>query len=168
MGLAYLWQRNLDRAKHHFETALKLNPNDTRALIYYSRQAVFDGDIERGIELSHRAMTMNPYGKYSYNLGIAYFVARQYEQATDLLHNIGNPPAQTLALLAANYAMAGDEAKAAESYARFRETAKACPVISALSRPEDWQGYFSERWPFRKPEDSEHLLEALGKAGFPV
>ena len=51
LGLIYLWQRNLDRAKHHFETALKLNPNDTRALIYYSRQAVFDGDIEKGVEL---------------------------------------------------------------------------------------------------------------------
>jgi len=168
LGLVYLWQRKLDRAKHHFETALKLNPNDTRALIYYSRQAVFDGDIEKGVEVCHRAMTLNPYGKYSYNLGIAYFVARQYEQATDLLHNIGNPPAQTLALLSASYAMAGDEVKAAESYARFCETAKACPVISALSQPEDWQVYFSERWPFRKPEDLEHLIEGLGKAGFPV
>jgi adenylate cyclase len=168
LGLVYLWQRNPDRAKHHFETALRLNPNDTRALIYYSRQAVFDGDIEKAVELCHRALSLNPYGKYSYNFGIAYFVARQYEQAIDHIHNIGNPPAQVLALLSASYAMAGDEAKAAESYARFRETAKACPVILALSRPEDWQAYFSERWPFRKPEDLEHLIEGLGKAGFPV
>jgi adenylate cyclase len=168
LGLIYIWQRNLDRAKHHFETALKLNPNDTRALIYYSRQAVFDGDIEKGVELCHRALSLNPYGKYSYNLGIAYFAARQYRQAIEFVDSIGNPPAQTLALLAASYAMAGDEAKAAASYARFRESAEACPVISALKQPEDWRDYFSERWPFRKPEDSEHLLEALGKAGFPV
>jgi len=168
LGLLYIWNRNLDRAKHHFETALKLNPNDTRALIYYSRQAVFDGDIEKGVELCHRALNLNPYAKYSYNLGIAYFAARQYRQAIEFIDSIGDPPAQTLALLAAGYAMAGDQAKAAASYGRFRESAQACPVIMRLSRPEDWQGYFSERWPFRKPEDTEHLLEALGKAGFPV
>ena len=86
----------------------------------------------------------------------------------ELVESVGNPPAQTLALLAASYAMAGDEAKAVSSYARFCETAKACPVISALSRPEDWREYFSERWPFRKPEDLDHLIEGLGKAGFPV
>ena len=168
LGLLYIWNRNLDRAKHHFETALKLNPNDTRALIYYSRQAIFDGNIEKGIELCHRALNLNPYGKYNYNLGIAYFAARQYRQAIEFVDSIGDPPAQTLALLAASYAMAGDEAKAASSHARFCKAAEVCPVISALSRPEDWQGYFSERWPFRKPEDTEHLLEALGKAGFPV
>ena len=37
LGLIHIWERNLDRAKHDFETALRLNPNDTRALVYYSR-----------------------------------------------------------------------------------------------------------------------------------
>jgi len=168
LGLVYIWERNLDKAKHHFETALKLNPNDTRVLIYYSRQAVFDGQTEKAIELCHRALKLNPYGKYSQHLGIPYFVTRQYQQAIDLFDTISNPPAQTLALLAASYAMAGDEAKAASTYARFGDVAKACPVISSLSQPEDWQEYFSERWPFRNAEDLEHLIEALGKAGFPV
>ncbi len=168
LGLVYIWERNLDKAKHHFETALKLNPNDTRVLIYYSRQAVFDGQTEKAIELCHRALKLNPYGKYSQHLGIPYFVTRQYQQAIELLDTISNPPAQTLALLAASYAMAGDEAKAASTYARFGDVAKACPVISSLSQPEDWQEYFSERWPFRNAEDLEHLIEALGKAGFPV
>jgi len=168
LGLVYIWERNLDKAKHHFETALKLNPNDTRVLIYYSRQAVFDGQTEKAIELCHRALKLNPYGKYSQHLGIPYFVTRQYQQAIELFDTISNPPAQTLTLLAASYAMAGDEAKAASTYARFGDVAKACPVISSLSQPEDWQEYFSERWPFRNAEDLEHLIEALGKAGFPV
>jgi adenylate cyclase len=168
LGLVYIWERNLDKAKHHFETALKLNPNDTRVLIYYSRQAVFDGQTEKALELCHRALKLNPYGKYSQHLGIPYFVTRQYQQAIELFDTISNPPAQTLALLAASYAMAGDEAKAASTYARFGDVAKACPVISSLSQPEDWQEYFSERCPFRNAEDLEHLIEALGKAGFPV
>ncbi len=60
LGLAYVFQRNLDKAKHHFEIALKLNPNDTRVLVYYSRQAVFDGDTEKAVELCHRALNLNP------------------------------------------------------------------------------------------------------------
>ena len=168
LGLIHIWQRNLDRAKHDFETALRLNPNDTRALIYYSRQAVFDGDVEKGVELCQRASSLNPYGKYNYNLGIAYFVARQYREAIDFVRNISSPPAQTLALLAASQAMAGDQAAAAASHARFAEAAEACPVILALREPEDWRAYFSERWPFRKPEDLDHLIAALAKAGFSV
>jgi adenylate cyclase len=168
LGLAYIFQRKLEKAKHHFETALKLNPNDTRVLVYYSRQAVFDGHTEKAVELCHRALNLNPYGKYSYNLGIACFVAHQYRQTIELLDGIRNPPATILALLAASYAMAGDEAKAASTYARFSEAATACPVFSSLSQPEDWQEFFSCRWPFRNPEDLEHLMEALGKAGLPV
>jgi adenylate cyclase len=168
LGMAYIFQRKLDKAKHHFETALKLNPNDTRVLVYYSRQAIFDGDTEKAVELCHRALNLNPYGKYSYNLGIACFVAHQYQQTIELLDGIRNPPATISALLAASYAMAGDEAKAASTYARFSEAAKACLVFSNLNRPEDWQEFFSGRWPFRNPEDLDHLIKALGKAGFPV
>jgi tetratricopeptide (TPR) repeat protein len=166
--MAYIFQRKLDKAKHHFETALKLNPNDTRVLVYYSRHAVFDGDTEKAVELCHRALKLNPYGKYSYNLGIACFVARQYQQTIELLDSIRNPPATILTLLAASYAMAGDEAKAASTHALFSEAAKVCPVFSSLRRPEDWREFFSGRWPFRDPKDLEHLMEALGKAGLPV
>jgi adenylate cyclase len=168
LGLAYVFQRKLDKAKYHFEAALKLNPNDTRVLVYYSRQAVFDGHTEEAVELCHRALNLNPYGKYNYNLAVACFVAHQYQQAIELLDSIRNPPATILALLAASRAMAGDEVKAASTYARFCEAAKACPVIANLSQPEDWQEFFSARWPFRNPEDLEHLMEAFGRAGLPV
>jgi adenylate cyclase len=168
LGVAYIFQRNLDKAKHHFEIALKRNPNDTRVLVYYSRQAVFDGHTEKAVELCHRALNLNPYGKYGYNLGIACFVAQEYRQTIELLDGIRNPPATILALLAASYAMAGDTAKAASTYARFCEAAKACAVLAGLKRPEDWQEFFSARWPFRSPEDLAHLLDALGRAGLPV
>jgi len=62
----------------------------------------------------------------------------------------------------------GDEAKAASTYAHFSEAAKACPVFSNLSQPEDRQESFSHRWPLRNLEDLENPIEALGKTGFPV
>ena len=168
LGTAYIFQRKLDKAKHHFETALKLNPNDTRVLVYYSRQAVFDGDTEKAVDLCDRALNLNPYGKYNYNLGIACFVARQYQKTIELLDSIRNPPATVLALLAASYAMADDDAGAASTHARFSDAAVTSPVLSRLEQPADWEEFFSARWPFRNREDLEHLIGALGKAGLPV
>ena len=168
LGMAYLFQRELEKAKHHFESALKLNPNDTRVLVYYSRHAVFDGDTERSIELCHQALTLNPFGKYSWNLGVACFVARRYHETIELFETMRNPPETVLAILAASYAMIGDDAKAASTNARFAGAAEASPHLSKLTTNDDWRDYYSARWPFRDREDLEHLMEALGKAGFPV
>lgn len=54
------------------------------------------------------------------------------------------------------------------TYARFRKAAKMCTVFASLSGSEDWQKFFSARWPFRSPEHLAHLLDALGRAGLPV
>ncbi|MFP6746019.1 MAG: tetratricopeptide repeat protein [Alphaproteobacteria bacterium] len=168
LGQAYLYQRELEKAKRHFELALRLNPNDTRVLVYYSRQAVSEGNTERAVALCHQAVTLNHYGKYSWNLGVACFVARRYGETVEHLESIRNPAETVLAILAASYAMGGDDAKAASTHARFSEAAKASPHLSRLSGSEDWRDYYAARWPFRNHEDLQHLLEALGKAGFPI
>ncbi len=79
-----------------------------------------------------------------------------------------NPPETVLAILAASFAMSDDDAKAASTYARFSDGAKASPHLSKLTKNEDWRDYYAARWPFRNREDLEHLMDALGKAGFPV
>lgn len=167
-GMACLFQRQPEKAKFHFESAVKLNPNDTRALVYFSRHAVFDGDSDRAIELCGQARILNPYGKYNWNLGIACLVARRYQETIELLEGINSPPATVLAILAASYAMANDEANAASAYKRFLEAAKTCSVMSKLDQQSAWREYFSARWPFRDPEDFEHLAGALRKAGLPI
>lgn len=165
LGMACLFQRQLATGRHHFEAALRLNPNDTRALVYFSRHAVFDGDPERAIELCNRALALNPYGKYDWNLGIACFVARRYRETIDRLEAMTNPPTAVLAVLAASHAMAGDAARASASCTRFREVARESAVMAKLERPEHWRAYFSARWPFRDPADFDHLAEALRRAG---
>jgi len=167
-GMACLFQRQLDNGRHHFETARKLNPNDTRALVYVSRHAVFDGDPERAIELCRQALSLNPYGKYSWNLGLACFGARRYRETIDLLEGMANPPAAVLALLAASHAMAGDADAAESATARFRAAAQVSPVMSKLNRPADWKSYFSARWPFRDRGEFAHLEAALRRAGLTV
>ncbi len=168
LGMAYIFQRSLDKAKHHFEVALRLNPSDTRVHVYYSRHAVFDGDSAKAIDLCRQALSLNPYGKYNWNLGLAYFTARQYEAAIASLESIRNPTEAVLALLAASYAMVDRQTDIASTHAHFSEAAKSSPVMSKLGTPAEWREYFSARWPFRNPEDLKHLLGALNKAGLPL
>jgi adenylate cyclase len=168
LAMAHLFQRHFDAARHHFEAASRLNPNDTRVLVYFSRHAVFDGDTDRAIELCRQARALNPYGKYNWYLAIAYFVARRYSETIDLLEAMADPPAAVLALLAAAHAMAGDTAAARNAGARFREAARSLPLLSSLRGPAAWQAYVSARWPFRDPDDFAHLAGALRKAGLPL
>jgi adenylate cyclase len=168
MGVADLFRNEPDRAKHHFETALRLNPSDARVLVYYSRHAVFDGRPELSVELMHRALQLNPFGKYNWYLGLAKFAAHSYEEAIALLRNVRDPSPAVEALLAGSFAQLDrmDEAKTA--YKRFLELAGKTPMMQALKDAMDWRNYFSARWPFRDKADLEHLLNALRKAGLPI
>jgi TolB-like protein/class 3 adenylate cyclase/cytochrome c-type biogenesis protein CcmH/NrfG len=168
MGVADLFRNEPDRAKHHFETALRLNPSDARVLVYYSRHAVFDGRPELSVELVQRALQLNPFGKYNWYLGLAKFAAHSYEDAIALLRNVRDPSPAVEALLAGSFAQLDrmDEAKTA--YKRFLELAGKTPMMQALKDTTDWRNYFSARWPFRDKADLEHLLNALRKAGLPI
>jgi adenylate cyclase len=168
MGLVYLFGNELDRAKHHLQTALRLNPNDTRVLVYYSRHAVFDGRPELGVEMIERALQLNPLAKYNWYFGLAKFAAHRYEEAIDLLRNVRGPSPVVVALLAASFAQLDRMDEAKTTCRRFLELANETPVMRALKDPTDWRQYFRARWPFREKADLEHLLTALRKAGVPV
>ncbi len=168
LAMSCLFGGDPDKARHHFETALRLNPNDTRVLVYYSRHAVFNGQPQRAIELGDRAQQLNPFGKYNWNLGIAKFVDRRYDEAIDLLHNLRDPTAMVLALLAASLAMAGRDAEARATAARFMERRAETPMMRGLEGSDDWRNFFAVRWPFSDPAETEHLMQALQKAGIPV
>ena len=168
LAKACMFDGELDKARHHFETALRLNPNDTRVLVYYARHAVFNGQPQRAIELGDRAQQLNPFGKYNWNLGIVRFVDRRYDEAVDLLLNLRDPNAVVLALLAASLAMAGRDAEARATLAQFMERRAETPMMRGLEDSDDWRNFFAVRWPFRDPAETEHLMQALRKAGIPV
>ncbi|HUV65415.1 MAG TPA: adenylate/guanylate cyclase domain-containing protein [Sedimentisphaerales bacterium] len=168
LGMACLFNGYLDRARAHFDGALRVNPNDMRVIVYYSRHAVFEGDVEKAVDLCRQAQELNPYGKYNWNLGLASFVARNYGEVVSLLSSIQNPPATVLALLAASYAMLGDEDKAASAYRRFTSAIGEAPMMKDFTEPNQWRNYYAQRWPFRNPNHFEHLTDALRKAGMPI
>ena len=168
LGMAYLFHNKFDKAKVHFNAGIKLNPNDTRTLVRYSWHALIVGDSNTAAELCTKALNLDPYGKHSWNLGLACFAAHKYEEAIELHNSIRNPVDNVLAILAASYGAAGDQANAAATLDRFLHSASVSPVMSKLNNPNEWREYFSARWPFRNKEDIEHLLGALHIAGLPI
>lgn len=168
MGWVYLFCRELERAKGHFESAARLNPNDTRVLAYASRHAVFEGKPEIGVELIERALQLNPFGKYNWYFGLAKFAAHRYDEALGLLRSIRDPSPAVVALMAGSLARLGRMEEASNESTRFLGLARQTPMMKTLATPAEWRGYFAVRWPFRDPADLQHLLGALHEAGVPV
>lgn len=165
LGSAHLFSGELDLAQHHLEIAARLNPNDTRVLVYSSRHAVLDGKPDKGVEIIERALQLNPFGKYAWYLSIAKFVGRRYDEAIRCLRSIRDPAPIAVALLAASLAQSKRMEEATIAGRRFRELANEMP---ALRDPADWRKYFITRWRFRDQVDLEHLLAALHSAGVSV
>ena len=161
LAMLHLFHRQYEQAKQHFERALNANPNDIRVPIYFSRYEVLAGSPERAVELCRSALELNPFGKYNWNLAIASFAARNYEDAISACESIRNPPETALALLAASYSMINEPGKSSEAAASLLEKASASPMMSGFDGIADWESFFSARWPFKDASGTDHLIGAL-------
>ena len=100
-------------------------------------------------------MRLNPYypDQYLWDLGGAYYNLKRYEDAISTVLKMNNP-SEGQRLLAASYAQLGRH-----SQARFHasKVMEAHPNFSL----EQWAKIVPDKY----PEDAEHLLEGLKKAG---
>jgi adenylate cyclase len=104
-----------ERAMHHQERALALNPNDDLIVVQQGEMLTWFGRAEEGIDWILKAMRLNPYHpeRFWNHLGRAYFVAKRYAEAAAAFAKIARPDAGQLAFLAACRAAMGDAAGAA-------------------------------------------------------
>jgi adenylate cyclase len=167
LGYAYLFKGDHDQAYVHLNRALELNPGDTDALVFMSRFEMLSGRPELAIERIAKANQHNPFGKYNWSLGTAYYAMRRYDEAKLKLQAIHNPAEIMLVWIAAVYAQTGEIEKAGEMAAKFVANATGKLNSSGATLPASWLVFVAERWPFRQPEDMDHLLEGLRKAGLP-
>jgi adenylate cyclase len=168
MGIVHLSAGERDKAKHRYETAMRLNSNDTRVLVQYSRLAIFEGEPDRAADMVQRALQLNPFGKYYWYLGFAKFASHQYDDAIQLMRNIQDPSPAVLALLAASLAQADRVEEARSTCQQYLSLAKTIPILRGLRTQSEWRDFFVTRWLFRDNKDMQHLLGALRKAGIPV
>jgi adenylate cyclase len=167
LGYTFLFSGEHDQAFFHLEKAIALNPGDTEALVYMSRCEVLSGNPERAIERINEANRYNPFGKYNWSLVHAYYAMRRYDDARLMMRAIQNPAAIMITGMAAVYAQAGDIKEAQALVAKYIAIAEDKLSAAGAPLPQSWLGFVAERWPFKHPEDREHFLDGLRKAGVP-
>ena len=152
-------RNDFDKAVHHQQRALALNPNDDLIVVQQGEVMTWLGQGEEGIEWIRKAMRLNPYHhqRFWFHLARAEFVAKRYGDALESLRHITAPDALHHALLAACYAQMNDAEHAASQAA---EVIKLIPGFTIREHCLPMLHY-------RRESDLAHYLDALRKAGLP-
>ncbi len=147
-----------ERAMHHQERALALNPNDDLIVVQQGEMLTWLGRGEEGAEWIRKAMRLNPYHpeRFWNHLGRAYFVARRYAKAAEAFGRINQATLAHKAWLAACRAAMDDTAGAAELVREILAADAAYTVSKHLAAQR-----------YREAADIEHHRSALVRAGLP-
>ena len=161
-----LINRRYEEAIAEAETAISLNKNDPGGYLALANAFSFFGQPGRAIEEAKRGMRLDPnfVAPYLSVVGRAQFDMGLYSDAVDALQravavNPRERDARTVLLAA--YGYLGQSAKAEATLAALNAEHEA----QAL-RPFtlDW---LTNRWPYRRKVDRDHLLKGLEEAGVP-
>ena len=168
LGMLHMYRREFDEAGLRFAEALRLNPNDSRALGLYGLFLAAIGRAEEAIEQFEQAERLNPLrpGWLNRLKGIACFSAGRYAQAIGAFKASGAAINQERGWLAASCAQAGrlDEARAhLQSFLRVAEQEMAVLPGRTL-------GAWRSCWrpiEYQHAPDFDRLFDGLRKAGLP-
>jgi TolB-like protein len=168
LGMLHMYRREFDEAGLRFAEALRLNPNDSRALGLYGLFLAAIGRAGEAIAQFEHAERLNPLrpGWLNRLKGIACFSAGRYAEAITAFKASGGAVNQERGWLAASYALAGgrDEAHAyLQSFLCVAE--KEMAVL-----PERTVGAWRSCWrpiEYRYDRDFDRLFDGLRKAGLP-
>ncbi|KPK08439.1 MAG: guanylyl cyclase [Betaproteobacteria bacterium SG8_39] len=152
-------RNNLEKAFHHQQRALSLNPNDDLIVVQQGEILTWLGRAEEGIEWIHKAMRLNPYHpeRFWFHLARAQFVAKRYAEAIESMRHVTALDSLHHALLAACHAQLGNTSEAA---AHAEEVRKRIPGFTIRAHCLPILHY-------QRESDLEHHREALRMAGLP-
>jgi adenylate cyclase len=147
-----------DEALEALETAVTLNPNDADGYVFLAQALNRIGRPDDAISLVEKAQRLNPASSpwYAWNLGVAYYLARRYDEAVTALRRGRPVGAMAHRWLAAAYAQLGRE-----------QDAKAAAEEFLRLTPDFSIGRHLEMLHIRHAEDRDHYVDGLRKAGLP-
>ena len=157
-----------EEAQIHFRRALALNPNDADIAAVFANILVYWARVDEALEWIAVAKRLNPFcpSQYHWYQALAFYSAREYEQAVTAIKEIRSLDRWYRGLLAACYGQMGrisDARTEAELFVKARqreleERGEPLPRATldlALVRADR----------YRNPSDREHFLDGLRKAG---
>ncbi len=162
LGMACMWNRELDRAQAQVQQGLTLSPNSAELLMLMAHIQIFSGDPAGALETLNASMRLDPHHPeilFQF-LADAHFSLGEYEQAIAaieqrLQHNAQSETAY--ALLASCYGHLGRPEEGRRAWERALQIN---PNFSVERR--------RRVLPFRNREDFDRRVEGLRKAGLVV
>ncbi|MEH7908279.1 adenylate/guanylate cyclase domain-containing protein [Rhizobium laguerreae] len=162
LGMACMWNRELDRARAEVQQGLALQPNSAELLLLLAHIQIFSGDPAGSLETLDASMRLDPHHPeilFQFRAD-AHFSLGEYEQAIAAIEQRLQQNSQSetaYALLASCYGHLG---RSEESRQAWEKALQINPNFSVERR--------RRVLPFRNPEDFNRRVEGLRKAGLTV
>jgi tetratricopeptide (TPR) repeat protein len=168
LGMLHMYRREFDEGGLRFAEAIRLNPNDSRALGLYGLFLAAIGRAEQGIDQFEQAERLNPLrpGWLNRLKGIAYFSAGRFADAIAGFRANEAPINQERGWLAASYAQAGRLEEARAHLRDFLGVAEREMAVLAGPTVGVWRSCWRPI-EYQHDRDFDRLFDGLRKAGLP-
>jgi tetratricopeptide (TPR) repeat protein len=159
LGYLLAYERRWAESDAEFAAALALDPNDPDAWVMRAEVAAFRGEPLVGIEFIQKALRLNPnpFGWYYWQLGLAQYIAHQYEQAIETLRKDATYRTGSRRILAASLAQLG----------RIDDARQEAELFMASNPSFTISAWVASR-PIRDEAVRAHLIAGYSKAGLPA
>jgi adenylate cyclase len=156
LGEYYIETKQFDEARRFNDKALRLNPNDPRLLAQRGELLTWIGEPKEALTWLQQATDLDPFSAddWAHLVGRAYFGEKRYEEAQQAFRRAPRLQIAHRAYLAACY---GYITRPDDALAQVQAIFAADPNFSASK--------FAEGLFYKNPEDVEHVLTGLKKAG---
>ncbi|MBP1882482.1 adenylate/guanylate cyclase domain-containing protein [Sinorhizobium mexicanum] len=158
IGFLLANEKRWPESDEEFAAAFTLEPNNADALAIRSELAAFAGHASEAIELTQRALRLNPHppGWYYWQLGLAHYAACQYEEAVRILRMEAIYRSPSRRILAASLAQLG----------RRDEAMREAALFMAMT-PKFTITHWAAAQPARDMETVRRFVEGYRMAGLP-
>jgi TolB-like protein/Tfp pilus assembly protein PilF len=163
LGLSEFISKQPDKAIRHFEKAVELSPSFAVAYGYLALQRAYTGEPDAAITAAERAIWLSPTDPelihFYCAIAVAHFVAKRYQEAIDwaqkgVTERSSHVGAQRI--LVASYAMLEQASQTSQALNDLLTVAPGISITSVMNAIH-----------FKNPDDSEHYVTGLRKAGIP-
>ena len=163
LGASLHLSKRPEEAIQRLSTAIKLNPNYSRALGQLGIVLVFTHRPKEGLELLHKAIQLSPKDPhlafYMWAIGIDHFIEERYDEARiwaeKSLHENPNLPTG-YRLLTSVHGMLNNLTEAHAAYKQYDRLAPGTTIAACV-----------EAVPFAYVDDATRFAEGLRRSGMP-
>lgn len=164
------YNRRPTLAENHIDRAIALNPNEYRNYCVKGWILVYGGKPADGIACALEGRKINPIASFGchINIGVGEYTAGNYRESIEALAGARKFPNMRDFFLAACHAQLGEMEEARKIGADLRKGYAEMAAPYGASTKKRWRGYVDSLFPFQRPEDMQHFVDGLRKAGLPL